>query len=1218
MNSALSWSIKGIDPETREAAKIAARKSGMTLGQWLNSKIIATADEVGEAAPLPQPPARGSRDWRAPDAFDDRVDYLEERLAALTRIQSDTALNRGYAAARPGGRDDEALQIVLERLSRNETETLRSVDSLHNRLDQIAEVVTQPHGHEERQRASRPSGDPRYETLEKALESVVSHIEHSDTSVRDTLQELHARLSELGSEGQRGADQATRRILGEIEQQLTALGHRVDRISDKAPTSLATDIESRLSKLSQRLESTEQHTSATVSELRHDVEERIGGLADRLDRVADQSRDAVSDAVQAARASTGDVLRDVEEQLRDLASRVHAASGSDDATRHAISELREEVSGLSADIDLIKHHAASEHDLQALRDMLGGLAETVEAQASSTTHEAAFETFERRLSEMSQRLNASLEQPAVDPNMEVLERKVHEIDARLAAGQDDGQREQIMFAVEQQVSGLVQRLDAAEQRYTGIQAIEKSIAQLFETVEQTRTWAGEAAQRTASQMAEKLQKQVAQQIQALTPGETASPDAIKAIETGLAAVKASSASTDQRTQETLEAVHDTLERVVTRLIALETQARQAPATAEPAPRPASGARPPAGDTERYYDDDDIETDEEPATKSDWRAAIDAKSAMEMEEILAGAPLGETPAMHLSAPAGQPRPNASRAPAAPAMPEPHGGPTLEAAPGPGASGEPQDQVVNRRNDFIAAARRAAQAASQEPQADAGRSRFSLLRRAKKQAAETPDAGDEDSGRKRRPLILAAIVLLLIGAVSAYSFLGAKRNADVSALSLPPVSGTAPATGGEPQMLELPPQTPQTAAQEPPEMPPLEQADPRSDRAVLPPGPGTPNAGSIMDMQPLDMDRPNQTTVAQTPDEPVVTGSIAPEAASGHNQTLVAMDPLLDDGRFEGFAITPSEPQRADQVVAPSQPAPAATVPSAELPPEGTGTLELRTAAAQGDPTAQFLIASRLTDGEGVAQDYRQAALWYQRAAAQGLAPAQYRLGTFYEKGRGVPQDLAAARIWYERAAEKGNRKAMHNLAVIHADGSRGEPNFAKAALWFRNAAELGLRDSQYNLAILHERGLGVEENPRQAYRWFALAARQGDVDAQARLGIIEARLSAQDLVEVKAEVETWQPQQAIQEANVVSPPSQGWVSDAARTPSSPLLDATTRELVLEAQTLLNTLGYDAGAPDGLIGERTRTAIRTFEGANGLAATGSVTPGLIETLRNQAGA
>lgn len=32
MASQSPWSIKGIDPEAREAAKMAARKAGMTLG----------------------------------------------------------------------------------------------------------------------------------------------------------------------------------------------------------------------------------------------------------------------------------------------------------------------------------------------------------------------------------------------------------------------------------------------------------------------------------------------------------------------------------------------------------------------------------------------------------------------------------------------------------------------------------------------------------------------------------------------------------------------------------------------------------------------------------------------------------------------------------------------------------------------------------------------------------------------------------------------------------------------------------------------------------------------------------------------------------------------------------------------------------------------------------------------------------------------------------
>jgi localization factor PodJL len=39
------WSVKGVDPEAREAAKIAARKAGLTVGQWLNQTIRVAASE---------------------------------------------------------------------------------------------------------------------------------------------------------------------------------------------------------------------------------------------------------------------------------------------------------------------------------------------------------------------------------------------------------------------------------------------------------------------------------------------------------------------------------------------------------------------------------------------------------------------------------------------------------------------------------------------------------------------------------------------------------------------------------------------------------------------------------------------------------------------------------------------------------------------------------------------------------------------------------------------------------------------------------------------------------------------------------------------------------------------------------------------------------------------------------------------------------------------
>ncbi|MBS41547.1 MAG: hypothetical protein CMM83_07515 [Rhodospirillales bacterium] len=41
------WSVKGVEPEAREAAKIAARRAGLTIGNWLNQIIrTAAADQL--------------------------------------------------------------------------------------------------------------------------------------------------------------------------------------------------------------------------------------------------------------------------------------------------------------------------------------------------------------------------------------------------------------------------------------------------------------------------------------------------------------------------------------------------------------------------------------------------------------------------------------------------------------------------------------------------------------------------------------------------------------------------------------------------------------------------------------------------------------------------------------------------------------------------------------------------------------------------------------------------------------------------------------------------------------------------------------------------------------------------------------------------------------------------------------------------------------------
>ncbi len=222
-----------------------------------------------------------------------------------------------------------------------------------------------------------------------------------------------------------------------------------------------------------------------------------------------------------------------------------------------------------------------------------------------------------------------------------------------------------------------------------------------------------------------------------------------------------------------------------------------------------------------------------------------------------------------------------------------------------------------------------------------------------------------------------------------------------------------------------------------------------------------------------------------------------------------------------------------------PSAAARPTSNAMPPISIGPNSLRTAAAKGDPSAEYEIGVRFAEGKGVTQDLQQAIVWYQRSASQGYAPAQYRLGSMYERGLGLKADLARARIWYQRAAEQGIVKAMHNLAVLSAGRDAAATDYATAAKWFQAAADHGLTDSQFNLAIMQDSGLGMERDTKQAYKWFSLAARAGDEEAARRRESLRAKLSPSELAEAETELRSWRPKPSEQALNDPRQAGEGW-------------------------------------------------------------------------------
>lgn len=66
-----------------------------------------------------------------------------------------------------------------------------------------------------------------------------------------------------------------------------------------------------------------------------------------------------------------------------------------------------------------------------------------------------------------------------------------------------------------------------------------------------------------------------------------------------------------------------------------------------------------------------------------------------------------------------------------------------------------------------------------------------------------------------------------------------------------------------------------------------------------------------------------------------------------------------------------------------------------------------------------------------------------------------------------------------------------------------------------------------------------------------------------------------------------------------------------------LGSLNREQILELQTLLNGLGFEAGEPDGLFGSRTRAAVRGFQAGESLPADGFPTAALLDQIRAKAG-
>lgn len=990
---------------------------------------------------------------RALDAGAAPVDKVAERLGDIERRMSE--LGDKVAAARP-----------YPRRGRGAADMREAVEEIRQRQRELSEVPVP---------ARRAAGEPSIVAgMRRDLARRLDAGLHEDVMI-DTAEAV----SELQRETLRLRESigslATSRDVGALEQAMISLATNVERAQPSAD----------LTAITAPIESIRQHVERLAGEVADNVHGRMADevrrLAARLDSIAaagpgqdGRALDTLFQELDEIRRLLGTLAGP--ERIQSLAHGMQAISAQIAELQEAartegsatLRPLLEEIrSGLAAPapaafVDQMRamatkldalHERAGGQDSDESRKILGridALADRVERASTQPVDDLI-----GRLEGLSERLGEQLgdhpgegshgravageEFASIHAMLSNLAEKVDRVGDR--AGDRAGPEG--LDALEKQVLTLAKRLDSRGAD-PALVSLERTMGDLLAQV---------AALRDQAPDAEVIERAAREAVAASLAERTAPQDRgeIGLLRAGLADLQARQTASDQRLGAMLDGVQSALDRLMSRLD---------PAT-EPGAALQAGLRQPSLDEQLLAStaSDLARGEPERRRRPEVKRAALHPAAQPGDELLepgAGRPLREARSRGLSE---AHLPDADLPHARGLRDEPSAG---------------EDGAGDIKTSFIAAARRAAQAAQAELATEAASERRDLRLGARPERAPAPVGGRlarlrAEIDRRRRPLLLGlAAIVLALGALQAIGTHVSEPDPST------PISRVAA--------------TPETSR---PQAAKSEAA--KSEASTAEAGPSAGKAEVARADRPASADKPGEAPKSALAD-PVTTQAIPADSAA---------------------------PARARS--GPARISGAGTL-SGDLAGLPSGLAKLRQAVLDGDGAAAWELASRAADGRGVTRDLALAAKLFEKIAAAGYAPAQYKLGGHYEKGSGVARDLAQAKLWYGRAAEQGHARSMHNLAVIYAESpaANGKPDYASAASWFRQGAEYGLRDSQYNLGVLYARGLGLNQDLVQSYVWFSAAAAQGDDDAGRKRDDVANKLSPADLASAKTLAATFKP------------------------------------------------------------------------------------------------
>jgi len=324
MSAGAPWSVKGIDPKAREVAKDLARRSGMTLGEWLNRVILEddVPDEVtteaqfgerpflrvaAESQPAPPrlraiptlsgpAPARPdlARVALALDRLTDRIEASETRTGlAITGVEH--SVREALARIETAEREQHAATARLEGLLAE-----ASAEQSYNG-ERIRRLEAEPIGPRSAEalrlieaRLAHAEPEAVVETVLERLGDRVAMAEARTAAALDDLRGSMAALDRRLGSVERGGGEAAEQKFESLAQGLT---RQVESVRAEVAEALASTaggaFEARFAALTEQVRTGERRSTQAVEEIGRQVLAMAEAVGRKLTDVDQKSADAI-------------------------------------------------------------------------------------------------------------------------------------------------------------------------------------------------------------------------------------------------------------------------------------------------------------------------------------------------------------------------------------------------------------------------------------------------------------------------------------------------------------------------------------------------------------------------------------------------------------------------------------------------------------------------------------------------------------------------------------------------------------------------------------------------------------------------------------------------------------------------------------------------------------------------------------------------------------